>query len=247
MQSRSLEIAADLDRILAHLARHAAVEGHAVERALDQLEIRLPLLDAGHDLLGAARQRHRRIVRVQRQPHVRLLGDRHDRLEEALRAFELLGPRVRADALARRQVLRQRVVVGGVAGAGAAFFELVALGQPVRVEVVFDDRQPQLARHLDRLDDVGGLLLGLRPAPDHVVEAADHHVDDLDAAGLVAVHPRLELVFLPRRRPGRPSGRARRRSASGAASARRPGWPARRGRCAAGRVRRRACRGTSTG
>ena len=200
MQSRSRQVAAHLDRILAHLARHAAVERHAVERALHQIQVRLPLLDAGHDLLGAARQRHRRIVRVQRQPHVGLLRHRDDRLEEAPGAFELLRARVRADALARRQVLRQRVVVGGVAGAGAAFLELVALGEAVRVEVVLDDRQPELAGDLDRLDDVGGLLLRLRPAPDHVVEAADHHVDDLDAARLEAIHAGLELVFLPRRR-----------------------------------------------
>ena len=200
MQSRSDEIAAHLDRILAQLARHAAVEGHAVERALHQVQVRLPVLDGGHDLLGAARQRHRRIVRVQGQADVGLLGHRDDRLEEAPGAFELLRPRVRADAVARRQVLRQRVVVGRVAGAGAAFLELVALGEAVRVEVVFDHRQPELAGDLDRLDDVGGLLLRLRPAPDHVVEAADHHVDDLDAARLEAIQAGLELVFLPRRR-----------------------------------------------
>ena len=82
---------------------------------------------------------------MQRQAHVGLLGFGNDRLEEALGPLELIGPRVRADALARRQVLRQLVVVRGVAGAGAPGLFLVALDQPVRVEVVFDDRQADLA------------------------------------------------------------------------------------------------------
>ena len=90
---------------------------------------------------------------MQGEAHVGLLGDGDDGLEEAPGAFELLRPRVRADAFPRRQVLRQRVVVGGVAGAGAAFFELVALDEAMRVEVVLDHRQPELSGDLDRIDD----------------------------------------------------------------------------------------------
>ena len=141
---------------------------------------------------------------MERQPHVGLLGFGDDRLEEMLRAFELLGARMRTDALFRRQVLRQRVVVGGVAGAGASELLLVALHQPVRVEVVFDDRQTCPAGCSNRADHVGDLRVGAGPAPDHLVEARDHQVAERDAAGFVGVDARPHVGFGPR--DARPAG-----------------------------------------
>ena len=131
------------------------------------------------------------------QANVRLLRLGHHRLQEAPRPLELLGPRVGAHALLGRQALRELVVVRRVAGARAARLFLVALDQPVRVEVVLDDRQPGLARRADGSDHVRGLRLGSRPPPDHVVEPRDHHVAEGQAAGLELVDARAEVGLAP--------------------------------------------------
>ncbi len=134
---------------------------------------------------------------MEREPHVGLFGFGNHGFEEVLRALHLIGAGVRADVLLRREVLRQLVVVGGVAGAGAADLLLVAFDQAVRVEVVFDDRQARLARRANGSNHVRDLRVGARLAPDDVVEAGDHHVAERDAALRELIDPFTHRRFRP--------------------------------------------------
>ena len=198
------EPAADRHRVLAHLPRDPAVERHAVERALDEAEVLLPMRERAHELLRTAAQGHGRIVRMEGQAYVRLLRLGHHRLQESLRPLELLGARMRAHAVLRGQVFRERVVVRRVARTRAPRLFFIALGQPVRVEVVFDDGQAHLSGGADGGDHVRDLRVGSRPPPDDVVEPRDHHVVEGQAAGLERLDAGPEVGL----RPGdlRPAG-----------------------------------------
>ena len=208
MRSRDAEVAADLDRVPAHLPRHAAVERDAVRRAVDDADELLPALDRAHDLLRAAADRRRRIVRVQRQPHARLLRLRHHRLQEVGDVRPHLVERVRALVRERRQVLHPLVVEAGPAGAGAAGLLEVAFHRAVRVPVVFDHRQADLARGPDRLDHLLDVLVLAGPVVDRVVEARDHQVRQRQAVGLEAGPSSPRAGLRPRESAPPPRARA---------------------------------------
>src|SRR5580700_5331244 len=68
------EIAADLNRVLAHLARHAAIESDSVARALDDLDELFPAFHRAHDLLRSAADGRGRIVGMERHANSGLLA-----------------------------------------------------------------------------------------------------------------------------------------------------------------------------
>ena len=154
----------------------------------------------GHDLLGAATQRHRRVVGVQGQPHAGLLGHGHHRLQEVgdvgPHLLEGVGPHLGE----RGHVLAQGVVVPGHAGAAPAEHLVVALHQPVGVEVVLDHREADLARGPDRLVELVDLLVAPRPTIERVREAPDHHVGDGEPVLLEPPHQLAEPLLRPRHR-----------------------------------------------
>ena len=160
------EIAANLDRILPQLAGHAAIEGEAVRGALHDVDQPLPARQGAHDLARSAAERSRGIIGMQGQPHTRLLGHGNHRLEEVRDVGPHLLQRVGAFPLQRRQVFDLVVIEGRHARAGPAGLFVVAFGQPVRIEVVFDDRQTDLAGRADRLDDLVDLLVSSGPSID---------------------------------------------------------------------------------
>ena len=111
--------------------------------------------------------------------------------------LQLIGTRVRADAFAWRQVARRGIVVRRVAGAGAASLLLVAFDEPMRVEVVFHDRQPHAASRQDARDDVGDLRVGAGPSPNHIIEPRDHQVADGQAARPESIQQVAQVGLVP--------------------------------------------------
>ena len=135
---------------------------------------------------------------MQREPDVGFLGHGDHGLEEVRDIGPHLVERVRPFFRQRRQIFHPLVIEAGPPGAGAARLLEVTLHRAVRVPVVFDDRQPDVARGFDRLDDL--FDVGVLPGPvvDRVREAGDHQVCDRQAVCLVTVHH----LFQPRLLPG---------------------------------------------
>src|ERR1035437_5804202 len=218
------EIGAHFHRVLAHLVRHAAIEGDAVGRALDDFDEVLPPLHAAHDLLRPAADGRGRIVGMQRQPDSRLFGFRNDFLQKIGDGRPHFFQRVGALVGQGRQVTEldggfpgvhvARILAAGRAhqiviearpahaGADIVGFLEVALHGAVGVPVVFDDRQPHLARRPNGGDYFFDFFIASRPAIDNVAANPDHEVAEGEAAGFEAVHLLFEASFVPgHRRP----------------------------------------------
>ncbi len=71
------EVTADFDGIMSHLAGNAAIKGDAVSRTVHDFDQVLPALDRSHDLTRAATDSDGRVIRMQGEPDVRVLGDRY--------------------------------------------------------------------------------------------------------------------------------------------------------------------------
>ncbi len=134
---------------------------------------------------------------MQRQPDVRLLGDRDHGLQEVRDAGPHLIQRVGSFLRQGRQVLHPLVVEAGPPGARTPRFLEVAFHRPVRVPVVLDHRQADVPCGLDRLNDLLDVGVFLGPAVDGVWKPGDHQVRDCEAVRLVAVHHLFEPRLLP--------------------------------------------------
>ena len=156
---------------------------------------------------------------MQRQPHPRPFGFGNDSFQKISDGSPHLFQRVGALVGQGRQVpeldsgflgshvarilaagsAHQVVVETRPADAGAGIVGLleVALHGAMRVPVVFDDRQPHLARRLDGGDHFLDLLIASRPPIDNVAAKPDHEVPQVEAAGFVTVHLLFETRFIP--------------------------------------------------
>ena len=182
-------------QVVAEEREVALAEADRVGLAVGQGEHALERLDADHDPAHAAQQRDRRIVRMQGQPHARLLGDRHDLRQEVLEGLpELLGRHVARPRSARPHVGQpesgdERVAAPARADGRA---RPVDAGHPV----VTEHRNAQPAHVADERAEVPDLLV----APGQAEPRAVHGRPVLDAGdpqpgALVALlEPRERLV-----------------------------------------------------
>ena len=134
---------------------------------------------------------------MERQAHAGFLGHRDHGLQEVGDVGPHLIERVRAFVGKRRQVLHSLVVEAGVARAGAPGLLVIAFHGAMRVPVVFDDRQPGLARGDDRLLHLLDLFVASGPRVDGIGEPADHQVVEGDASRFVLLDTGAQIVFLP--------------------------------------------------
>src|ERR1700761_7533270 len=95
----------------------------------------------------------------------------------------------------RGQILDLVDIERGVSRSAAALFEVITLDRPMGVPVIFHDRQPNLTRGANRSLKILDFLVasGSSPSVDAVIKSGNHHVTDLQPAGLELVDNGLEL------------------------------------------------------
>jgi len=161
----------------AHFGKAPLAEGDSIHRAGDQVDDSLHGLRGGQDAPNAPNRRDGRIVRMDGQPHSRLFGDRHHRLQKvaqigpqrlfahlpvfgersALHDVVVVGRRQRSTAHARRQRRPQPAEYGHpvVADNGHARSAQVAQPHPPARDILVPAREPQFdpVRDGHALDD----------------------------------------------------------------------------------------------
>ena len=142
---------------------------------------------------------------MQREPHIRLLGFRNHRLQEIFSAPEQILQRMRAFLRRRRQIFHARIIKPRQSRSAAPEFFLIPFGDPVRVKVIFDARQPRLPGRPRGLNNILNLPIAIRTAPDDIVHPPDHRVHH----GHPLVLQRGQSAPQRLLGPGRPAARGR--------------------------------------
>src|SRR5260370_11024781 len=117
------EVPDDLDNILADLRGYAGIQSNAVRGTWEEVDQTLPLLQRREGLRDAAVARHRRIVRVQREAHVRFHRHRYHCFQKVAKPLPHLLVTRGAQIGDRSPVLYTRVVKAAIrrsAASGAA-------------------------------------------------------------------------------------------------------------------------------
>src|SRR5262249_28343525 len=178
----------DLDRIVARLPCHSAVEGDAVGRAIHDADQMLPPVDRSHDLSRSAAECYRRIIGMQRKTHATLFGNWNDRFQEIGDVAPHLIERMHTFFRQWRQVFNSIDIEPSQSGSTPAIDFVVAFYGAMRIEVVLNRWHPNLPGSTDRILKEFDLFIPAGATVDRIWKPADHHVTDQQAAGGTSIH-----------------------------------------------------------